>query len=63
MNNIIRVVTIIRIVRRMKLFSVIQLITIHLGRKPIKGGNPPRDIKFIMIENLVIFLLFMMLII
>lgn len=30
-----------------KLLIIIKLITIHLGKNPIKGGNPPNDKKLI----------------
>lgn len=52
MKSIIRVVMIIvRVIRNSPLF-VIQLITNHLGRNPMNGGRPPRDIKLIMKDNL-----------
>lgn len=45
----------IKQVEKKPFFSII-IITSHLGKNPIKGGNPPRDRKFINKINLVFFL-------
>lgn len=41
-------------VKKIKLFINKKLIIIHLGKNPIKGGNPPRDKKLINKDNLII---------
>lgn len=49
----ISVVATIKVVKNNMFIFVIQLITIHLGRNPTKGGIPPRDKKFNSKQNLV----------
>lgn len=42
-------------VKKKLLFNII-MIASHLGKNPIKGGNPPRDKKLRKMINLVFFL-------
>lgn len=37
-----------------RLFFNIKLITIHFGKNPMKGGNPPIDRKLINKDSLII---------
>lgn len=61
MNNMIKVVMIMAAVKNIISLFVNQLITIHLGKNPMKGGSPPKDKKFSSNENLICLVLFMML--
>lgn len=45
-------------VKKNILFSIKFSIVNHLGKKPKKGGNPPKDIKFIIKKNFTWILLF-----
>lgn len=40
------------------MFIIKKLITIHLGKNPINGGNPPKERKLIKIEILIIEFIF-----
>lgn len=41
-----------------KLFTIRELMMIHLGKNPRNGGNPPRDKKLIKIDILMVGLKF-----
>jgi len=58
MKSIIRV-NIIKVIERICIFLLINLLIVnHLGKNPKKGGNPPKDKKFIVIEIFNILLIF-----
>lgn len=44
--------------RIMLLFFVISWIIIHLGRKPVRGGSPPRDSRVISVVVVISGILF-----
>jgi hypothetical protein len=59
---VIREVTTIAVIINMRLFAIISWITIHFGRNPMNGGNPPSDSSVVNRMNFTVALSFMVIV-